>query len=153
MAGISWQLEAIDGGLMQISHSRRVIDTNILINHWRRMSQNANWDQVTRVTVHVWADRLIKMESSNLILTPIGIEFLCGFTYHLEMQFAKDFLLKFQFADGGEIRSEDWSNALSLAERIPQNQKRRQLGDCLIASICKRLRLLISTADFNFPRS
>jgi len=138
---------------MQISHSRRVIDTNILINHWRRMSQNSNWDQVTREIVHLWADRLIKMESSNLILTPIGIEFLCGFTYHLEMQFAKDFLLKFQFADGGEIRSEDWSTALSLAERIPKNQKRRQLGDCLIASICKRLRLLISTADINFPRS
>lgn len=138
---------------MSLPYSRRVIDTNILINHWKRMSQNIDLSLVTSNTVSDWAKRLILMEGSNLILTPISIEFICGFSNRAEMQIAKDFLQHFQYADAGDIRSEDWKNAMSLAERIPQNQKRRQLGDCLIAAICRRLRLLVSTADVNFPRT
>lgn len=132
---------------------QRVLDTNILINHWgyRRTRARRTIAQLTVDVAVQWGHELESIRGSNLILTPICIEYLCGRRSPHEMDLAKAFLSAFHVADEGRIFDEDWEQALRIASRIPRDGAYRQLGDCLIRAISRRLRLDVDTDDARFP--
>ena len=85
-------------------------------------------------------------------MTPVRIEFLCHATTREILDVYEAFLAEFDVIDEGEVVPEDWSEAVRLARRIPRSGRPRQLGDCLIRAIAKRLRYDVMTNDMDFPR-
>lgn len=131
---------------------RRVLDTNILISRWRRITRDAQLRAASTEQARGWARKLIRELDSNLILTPVAIEFICGQGSAHEVKLARAYLQAFEIADEGVISERDWQDARRIAERVPRDGLRRQLGDCLIRAICNRLHLEILTAERRFPR-
>jgi predicted nucleic acid-binding protein len=130
---------------------RRVLDTNILINHWGDATRGVQLRDVKRDRAARWGRELAGLQNTNLILTPIYIEFVCGNATAHELQLARAYLGAFEIADGGTIHARDWIEARRIAERVPRDGRRRQLGDCLIRAICDRLNLEVFTAEKRFP--
>jgi predicted nucleic acid-binding protein len=129
----------------------RVLDTNILINHWRRHFSQINRKQINRDDAKECGRSLIKHQGSHAILTPIYLEFICGMNSAAEVDLARHYLGQFKIMDGGLIQRTDWETAKNYAARVPRGGSRRQMGDCLIRAVCDRLRLDILTADRGFP--
>jgi predicted nucleic acid-binding protein len=129
-----------------------VLDTNILISYWKRVTGNNRLSAVTTEQAREWGHSLVKELDSDLILTPVCIEFLCGFGSAHEVKLGRAYLPAFDIADEGSISERDWQQARRLAERVPRDGLRRQLGDCLIRAICDRLRLEVLTGERRFPR-
>ena len=77
----------------------------------------------------VWAEKLIALERTNAIATPVYIELLCGVSSSHELQLTRAYLVKFHCVDDGQIAKEDWEEAIRLAQRIPVGNRPRQLGD------------------------
>jgi predicted nucleic acid-binding protein len=95
---------------------------------------------------------LISREGTNAIVTPVYLEFLCGARLAEETALFVEFLEAFQLVDNGEVRREDWDEAKRLIQRVPAAGKPRQLADCLIKAIAKRLRYDVQSSDGGFPR-
>ena len=131
--------------------ARRILDTNVLINHWGREFSKTRPSTLTLKDARRSAEKLIELQSSNTILTPVYLEFLCGKGSEHEVTLAKAFLSKFEIADGGRILDQDWQNAKRIAARVPRDGLRRQMGDCLIRAICDRLKLEVFTFEKRFP--
>lgn len=128
----------------------RVLDTSLLIRHWRdRRSQSARGS--ARRQVRWWAQELIGWQGSDAIVTPVYIEFVAGVASEAELRQAREYLSVFRIIDEGRILPRDWVEARRLAERIPRSGKRRQLGDCLIRAIARRLRHDVVTLEVDFP--
>ena len=98
-----------------------------------------------------WARRLITIHDTNAIVTPVYIEFAAGVRNSAELELTRAFLDQFDVIDGGRITVEGWQETRRLAQRIPPNGKPRQLGDCLIAAIGKRLHYEVIRFDKGFP--
>jgi predicted nucleic acid-binding protein len=131
--------------------SRRVLDTNILINFWaKKASGRASADISARDAVG-WARQLIQLHRTNAIITPIYIEYVCGQGDEQWMKLARAYLGEFEIVDAGRILPADWKVATQIAHRILRDRSPRQLGDCIIRAICKRLHLDVLTADRRFP--
>lgn len=132
--------------------SRRVLDSNRLINHWRlRESEKGSGETVPEV----WADELIRLHRTRLIVSPVYLEFLVHADSSDRVKLYERFLSRFEILDGWEIRSADLTEALRLARWIPRNRrhrKPRQLGDCLIKAIANRFGCEVDTAERDFPR-
>ena len=133
---------------------KRILDSNKLINHW-----HAEWikaknrrSQLTKDDVRQWAQNLIASVQNDAILTPIYIEFIAGTRSSNELELACTFLGEFNCIDNGEITSQDWREAERYAMRVPKDGHPRELVDCLIKAIAKRLRMDIDTADKRFAR-
>ncbi len=88
----------------------------------------------------------------NAIVTPVVVEFVAGARKSRELELFRAFLACFDVIDRGQILPADWQAARRVAERIPRDGKPRQLGDCLIRAIARRLNYEIDTADQTFPR-
>ena len=131
---------------------KRILDTNLLINHWCARLQGKRVQDVTTDMARRWAEELRYLQGSASILTPIYLEFVCGARSAIELKLARSFLAAFTIADGGEVLFSDWEEARRIAERVPRDGLPRQMGDCLIRSICKRLRMEVITAEKRFPR-
>lgn len=129
---------------------RTILDTSVLINHWRRRKGKTLADK-TAQEVLAWAAELIAVRKTDCIVTPVVIEMLAGTTESHELRLTRVFLSAFLVIDGGRLLPQDWKVALAIAERIPRNGKRRQLGDCLIRAIARRLRYSVSSTDQDFP--
>jgi predicted nucleic acid-binding protein len=129
---------------------RRTLDTSALIRHWHRCRTRPLSDYLPADTV-VWAKQLIALHQTNAITTPVYVEFLAGVTSEHEFRLAKAYLEQFHCVDGGRIPPEDWKEAIRLAQRVPPSGKPRQLGDCLIRAIARRLRYRVRTYDQDFP--
>ena len=99
-----------------------------------------------------WGNQLILLEQTNAIVTPVYLEFIAGARSRHELQLTEAYLQTFECVDGGQVLEEDWEEALRLARWIPANSKPRQLGDCLIKAIARRLRYTVRTFDLGFPR-
>ncbi len=131
--------------------ARRVLDTSILINHWRRTFKGIASNQISERQAIQCARRLIGERSTGAILSPIYIEYLCGPQNEREVRNARAYLDEFEIIDEGRILPQDWIESRRLAGRILRAGGPRQMGDCLIRAICTRLRLDVSTADSRFP--
>lgn len=102
--------------------------------------------------MEAWARGLIALEATNAILTPVYIEMVAGVTSSQELRLTRAFLKPFNIADEGKILAQDWDRAREIAQRVPFDKRKRQLGDCLISAIAKRLKSEVVTREKRFPR-
>lgn len=130
---------------------RRVLDTNVLINHWGDSLGGRHISEQSDRAVKGWARRLIKLCGTDAILARVYIEFVAGQASERQVALARAYLAEFTIVDQGMIRERDWVDALRIAERVPRDGLRRQLGDCLIRAICNRLGYEVLTYEKRFP--
>jgi len=131
--------------------ARRVLDANILINHWRRTFGGVIGNQISERQAVQCARQLIDEQRSSAILSPIYIEYLCGPQSAREVRNARAYLEEFEVLDEGRVLPQDWGESKRIAARILRDRAPRQMGDCLIRAICNRLNLDVYTADIQFP--
>ncbi len=98
-----------------------------------------------------WAGELIEMHDTKKIVTPVEIEFLAGATSAQELRLFRHFLAAFTIVDDERIPPADWQEVRRLAQRVRRDGKPRQLGDCLIRAIARRLNFDVITYDSGFP--
>ncbi|MGD0139162.1 MAG: PIN domain-containing protein [Tepidisphaeraceae bacterium] len=132
--------------------ARRVLDTNVLINHWRRSFPLKGSNQIPHRKAVACARSLIELQNSNAILSPIYIEYLCGPQSAGGVENARNYLDQFEIVDEGRILPEDWKESKRIAGRVSRNSAPRDMGDCLIRAICNRLNMDVVTLDAHFPR-
>lgn len=99
----------------------------------------------------LWAAKLIKAYSSDVIVTPVYLEFVAGTKSTWELKIARAYLSALRILDKGKILDRDWVEARRLAERIRRDGKPRHLGDCLIKAIANRFRYEVLSSDQGFP--
>jgi predicted nucleic acid-binding protein len=133
---------------------RTVFDTSVFIHYWRTRVRPGlvRMDSSENATVAAHAFELSRLTGVDATVTPVVLEFLCGFTSREEMELAKVFLLQFRVIDGGYLLKEDWTEARRIAERVPRSGKPRQLGDCLVRAVANRYNYSVETYDAEFPR-
>ncbi|MGH7140595.1 MAG: PIN domain-containing protein [Pirellulales bacterium] len=129
---------------------RRVLDTQVLIQFWLDCLAAARRDP-TDSDVSEWADDLIALYSTDVIVTPVYIEMVAGAQSKRELNLKRSYLARFRILDRGKILDRDWVEARRLAERVPRDGKRRQLGDCLIKAIANRFGYDVFSHDQGFP--
>jgi predicted nucleic acid-binding protein len=127
--------------------SIRILDTEMLISHYNRMTKSKSLD-----AVKAHARQLIKLQETNWILSPIRIEFLCGARDSNEFKLYSAYLEPFEVLDKQNIPSQDWSEAERRAQWVKESGRRRKLGDCLIQAIAQRLHAEVVTRDQDFRR-
>jgi predicted nucleic acid-binding protein len=133
--------------------ARRVLDTNILIGHWHRHFRDRGRNPIRPVDAVKCAKKLIDLQGSDLILTPIAVEYICGSKNKAEAALADHYLAEFHVFDEGDIQKDDWINAKRYAAWVPRDGSQRQMGDSLIRAICDRLKVeSLNTLDKRFPR-
>jgi len=123
----------------------RILDTEVLIRHYNKMTQ-----QRSAHAVKEHARKLIELEKTHWILSPIKIEFLCGARDSNEFNLYSAYLEAFEVLDKRKIPSQDWSEAERLAQWSKLEGRPRKLGDCLIKAIAKRLHAGVVTRDLDF---
>lgn len=129
---------------------RRILDTQILIRHWLdRLAKTVG--EADEQDAASWAAGLVETYSTNTIVTPVYIEFVAGTRGAAELRLARAYLAEMRVLDGGKILARDWVEARRLAERVPRDGRRRQLGDCLIKAIANRFRYEVISGDQSFP--
>jgi predicted nucleic acid-binding protein len=131
---------------------RFVLDTNVLIQHWRNSRSGIPTEQVNNGDAEVWARRLIELEDTNAIVTPVLLEYLCGVRDQWELGLARAYLKPFESVDTGRILVADWRQARRPAERVPQSGRPRDFTDCLIKAIASRLNYQVRSFDTGMPR-
>jgi predicted nucleic acid-binding protein len=131
---------------------RFVLDTNVLVQHWRRSRSGGAPGQVKELQAGVWARRLIDLENTNAIVTPVVLEYLCGVRDQMERGLTRAYLKPFESVDKGRILAADWREAKRLAERVPRNGRPRDFSDCLIKAIATRLNYQVRSFDTGLPQ-
>jgi predicted nucleic acid-binding protein len=132
--------------------ARRILDTSILVSFWRRQIKKRSLDSISSQEVEKWVEDLQKNYSSKIIVTPVKVEFLAGARTKRELDLFRLFIDNFQLLDDQQTARQDWEQTLQSAERIPDDGKPRQLGDCLIRALAKRYRYDVETSDTSFPK-
>jgi predicted nucleic acid-binding protein len=125
-----------------------VLDTNILIRHWRRNYVRPRKNHRAK-DARRWGRELIRAEGTNAIVTPVYIEMIAGASTEQEARLTLAFLQPFRCVDEQDIPPGDWGNAVRLAARA--RGRTRDLGDCLIRAIANRLHYEVRTDDTGFP--
>lgn len=130
-----------------------ILDSNILISHWRQSRPKA-LDQSGDADAERWAANLIRIHQTDAILTPVNLEIVGGVVHRHEMALTRTYLKCFRILDGGRITTDDVTLARQLAERIPPGPEplRRGAVDCLIKAIARRYRCEVRTCDLGMPR-
>jgi predicted nucleic acid-binding protein len=145
---------------------KRLLDSSLLISHFRRISKLA---EKGREDARVWAKRLIENKGTNAIVSPVVIEMLAGVRDSHELSLTEAFLDEFDVVDERRIPPQDWVLAGIIAKRVlkydrqvPRRSRRRDreqnprtqardLGDCLIAAIALRLNYTVLSDDRGIP--
>jgi predicted nucleic acid-binding protein len=125
----------------------RILDTNVLINGWHRLPHSKR----TNSGVKLWARELAEIYDTDLIASPVRIEFLCGAKAH-ELELFRVYLSSFKVIDAGSIPRQDWEEAERIAKRVVNSGRHRKLGDCLLMAISLRLNCDIVSADRDITR-
>jgi len=128
---------------------KRCLDTNVLIDHFNRLRSLGH---KTVSDAEEWARSLILVRSTNVILSPMVIEFLCGILDQDEVVLREAYLKPFLVLDRQKITAGDWREAQRIAKHVGAHAKRRSLGDCLITAIADRLKLEIVSEDQGLKR-
>jgi predicted nucleic acid-binding protein len=133
---------------------RRVLDSSRLMAHWSKRlgGRKGGLSNCTREDVIVWARDLAELAGTSAILTPVAIEFICGAKSSHELELYRAFLERFDVIDRGSVTEADWKMAARFAAWVPGDSKPRQLGDCLIAAIARRLGYELLTSDVDLNR-
>ncbi len=126
----------------------RLLDTSVLIAHWRHSV--AREGPANEMLAIRWALGLQELHATWAIATPVVIEFIAGARNELEVRVVRTYVSQFKIADEGRILAQDWDVALALASHVPRDGKPRQLGDCLIRSIARRLHYDVFSLDLGF---
>ncbi len=132
--------------------SRRILDTNLLVAHWRMSWRELRKKEPTPVLARRWAQQLIHLRQTEWIELPVRLEFLAGRRTEEPIEVVQAYLGEFALADEGIVLPDDWRGAENYANRILSNRP-RDLGDCLILAIADRLGFDIDTFDGGMPRS
>lgn len=132
--------------------SRRLLDTNVLVRHWRASWPRKAKKPPTSEATRRWARQLMELRAAKHIVLPIKIEFLAGRRSEEPLEIVTAFLDEFELADGGQVLDQDWARAEEYANRIPLSGSARDFGDCLIRALADRLRFEIDTFDSGMPR-
>ena len=130
--------------------ARRILDTSVLVQHWKRSGGHAAHVSQS-ADVRAWADELAKLYGTRAIVSPVYLEFICGTTTREQLELARRFLSEFEIIDHWQVRTDDLREAQRIAERIPRSGRRRQLGDCLIRALANRLSHDVVTHEKAFP--
>ena len=128
--------------------ANRIFDTSHLIHHWRSFPRT---DRRTVASMRSWSEKLIALYGSRRIVTPVYIEMVAGVTSAEELKLTQAYLASFEIADAGRIPKSDWDEARQMAQRVASTGRKRQLGDCLVRAIAKRLNCEVLTLDRGFP--
>lgn len=131
-------------------YNRRVFETNVLVSHWRIKRRDRHISEIEITEPRNWASELIRQMNSNAIVTPVRLEFLSGTRDLHEWNLAEAYLENFQIVDNGLITETDWESTARRISRIPRVGRPRHLVDCLILSICDRLRYEVLTSESRF---
>jgi predicted nucleic acid-binding protein len=78
---------------------------------------------------------------------------VAGVTSSHELKLTQAYLAPFEIIDEGRIPKKDWDKAKDMAQRVAPSGGKRQLGDCLVRAIAKRLNCEVLTLDKGFPRT
>jgi hypothetical protein len=127
--------------------AKRIFDTTYLISHWRSFPKTT---QRTTENMRSWSEKLIAQYASHGIVTPVYIEMIAGVTSSDELKLTQAYLAPFDIVDEGKIPNGDWDEARIMAQRVPPTGRKRQLGDCLVRAIAKRLKCEVLTLDAGF---
>jgi predicted nucleic acid-binding protein len=133
-----------------MTRKKRILDTNILIGHWRRCWKKAR-GLIKVGDVVGWARDIIRTHETNAIATPVYLEMIAGVTGPEELRLTQRFLAEFECVDEARILRQDWQLAIRLAQRVPKDGRPRQATDCLIRAIARRLKFDVRTRDTGFP--
>jgi predicted nucleic acid-binding protein len=106
--------------------------------------------EYTEADAKRWADDLIKFWKTNVIATPVAIELLARARNAHELRMYRAYLSKFRDVDEGRILATDWEEAANKAARIPSDGRCRDLVDCLLLALERRLNLRFITRDKRF---
>ena len=128
----------------------RVLDTNELIAHWHQSRRGRIADH-TAADAARWAEGLIEFRGTDAIVTPVAIEFLAGVQGAHELDLSRAYLGRFRIIDDRRVLPEDWDEVERLAARVPRDGLPRQLVDCLIRALARRLKFDIITRENRFP--
>jgi predicted nucleic acid-binding protein len=128
---------------------KKVLDTNILIAHWRRFAPYAD---KRPSDAEQWARSLIEGRETDAIVSPVAIEFLCKKVDRHQLELAEAFLNVFRIIDEGKLVPQDWQEARRLAKHAGPRARERDLGDCLISAIADRLNHDLITDDKDLIR-
>jgi predicted nucleic acid-binding protein len=128
-----------------------ILDTSELLNWWHERRSEFG-GILTPAVAEDWARQLIQKHDTNAIVTPVYLEVMAGTRSKKEHELMRAYLRPFVCVDEQKIIPRDWQEALRLAQRVPRNQRPRDLGDCLIRAIANRLNCNVFTRDKDFPR-
>ena len=130
----------------------KILDTTVLINHWRKFDQ----PQRTTTECRLYAEELIELQGTNVIVSPVLIEFLAGARNRSELELFQAYLEPFEVLDNGLIPPADWDEARRFAQWIRTDRNRterpRKLGDCLIQAIAARFNRDVVSSDLDIKR-
>lgn len=131
--------------------SARILDTSVLLRHWKRRSGSSLAGTTPDDAQH-WAAEAIDLYRSDAIVSAVYVEFIAGVRSRDELRLAERYLAQFRILDDGQSTKEDWAETKRIARRVPRSGKPRHLGDCLIRATAKRLRRDVYTLDKDFPK-
>src|SRR5271166_1853861 len=95
---------------------RRVLDTSILISHWRRCRSARPLAQINETEAQSWALRLIEIERSDAIVTPVLLEFLCGVVGKRDITLAPKKLIRTRRASEGSASEPSLARRVSMCK-------------------------------------
>lgn len=128
---------------------RLLLDTSVLIRGYHNSPGGIPGDAERAME---WARTLVDRYSSNAIVSPVYLEFICGAKSAAELSLFESFLSVFEVADEWEIQRVDLREAQRISRRVPPDGKRRQFADCLIRAMANRLNCDVFSLDAGFPR-
>ena len=146
---------------------KRVLDTNILIDHLRRRRPHEGKGPSDAAG---WARELIENKGTDAIVSPVVIEILVGVRDAHDLAITEAFLGIFRVIDEGKVLPADRTEAARIAKRVveydrdvPRRRRKRgreprpmtgarDFGDCLITAIARRLNHEVDSGDVGLHR-
>lgn len=142
---------------------KRILDTNVLITHFRRLGP---LKEKSPAEAADWGRKLIDDKGTKAIVLPVVVEILAGVRDSHELALTEAYLGTFLVIDEKKGTPPDcWEEAKRIAKRIPrypselprskgkrarqQNLKAasRDFGDCLIIAIANKMGFEVLTDD------
>lgn len=136
--------------LPRVLEQKLVLDTSVLLSWWNTCRSRCKGELTVALT-RQWAQELMRIHNSKAIVSPVYIEVIAGVVQGNQLRLTRAFLEEFDCVDRELVPKSDWQEAKRLAQWIRQSKRPRDLGDCLIRAIARRLHCEVLTFDEDFP--